>query len=65
MAARVRKFIGGLGIVLFVGFYAWLVSMIGDHVPKAWWAQLLYYLIAGTAWGLLVIPLITWMNRGR
>ena len=65
MRARTRKAIGGLAIVLFVFFYAWLVSTIGDHVPKVWWAQLIYYVIVGTAWGAPVIPLMTWMNRGR
>jgi hypothetical protein len=63
--ARARKAIGSLGILLFVGFYAWLVSTLGDHLPKVWWAQLPYYVIAGTAWGLPIIPLIIWMNRGR
>jgi len=65
MTARARKAIGGLGIVAFVVFYAWLVSTVGDHLPRAWWAQLLYYVIAGTAWGAPIIPLIAWMNRGR
>ena len=65
MSARARKAIGSLGILLFVGFYAWLVTTVGDHVPRVWWAQLIYYVIAGTAWGLPVIPLMTWMNRGR
>ena len=65
MRARTRKAIGGLAIVLFVFFYAWLVSTLGDHVPKVWWAQLIYYVIVGTAWGAPVIPLMTWMNRGR
>ena len=45
--------------------YAWLVSTVGDYVPKAWWAQLLFYLVAGTAWGVPILPLIGWMNRGR
>ena len=65
MNARTRKAVGSLGIVLFVGFYAWLVTTVGDYVPKVWWAQLPYYVVAGTAWGLPVIPLIMWMNRGR
>jgi hypothetical protein len=65
MTARVRKAIGSLGIVLFVGFYAWLAASVGDHLPKLWWAQLPYYVVVGTAWGLPVIPLIIWMNRGR
>ncbi len=65
MTARARKAIGSLAILLFVGFYAWLVATVGDHLPRAWWVQLAYYLVAGTAWGLPVIPLIAWMNRGR
>jgi len=65
MTARARKAIGGLGILAFVFVYAWLVSTVGDYVPKAWWAQLLFYLVAGTAWGVPILPLIAWMNRGR
>jgi hypothetical protein len=65
MTARARKAIGSVGILLFLVFYAGLVVRVGDHVPKAWWAQLIYYVVAGTAWGAPIIPLITWMNRGR
>jgi hypothetical protein len=65
MNARSRKALGSLGILLFLMIYMAAVSTIGDHVPKAWYAQLAYYMIAGTAWGLPIIPLITWMNRGE
>jgi hypothetical protein len=65
MSARVRKAIGGAGIVLFLCVYAWAVSTLGDHIPKDWRVQLFYYLLCGVAWGLPVIPLIGWMNRGR
>ena len=65
MTARTRKAIGSLGILAFVLLYAALVSTVGDHVPRAWWAQLIYYVVAGTAWGLPVIPLMAWMNRGK
>jgi hypothetical protein len=65
MSARVRKAIGGAGILLFLFFYMWAASTVGDHVPKAWWAQLGYYVVFGIAWGLPVIPLIAWMNRGK
>jgi hypothetical protein len=65
MTARARKAIGSLGIVLFVGVYAWLAATVGGLIPHAWWAQLPYYVVVGTAWGLPVIPLIIWMNRGR
>jgi len=65
MTARARKAIGSVAILAFIVFYMWAISSIGDHVPKAWYAQLAYYLIAGTAWGAPVIPLIAWMNRGK
>ena len=65
MNARTRKAVGSLAILAFLFFYMWAVSTVGDHVPKAWYVQLAYYLVAGTAWGLPVIPLMYWMNRGR
>ncbi len=65
MNARVRKFIGGVGIVLFLAFYAWAVVMIGERLPAHWAAQIGFYAVAGLAWGVPILPLITWMNRGR
>ena len=65
MSARVRKAIGSAGILVFLAFYMWAISTVGDHVPRVWFAQLAYYLVAGTAWGAPIIPLIAWMNRGR
>jgi hypothetical protein len=65
MSARVRKFIGGIGIVAFLAAYAWAVVMIGEHIPDHWAAKLAFYGVAGMAWGLPILPLISWMNRGR
>jgi hypothetical protein len=65
MSARVRKFIGGIGIVAFLAAYAWAVVMIGEHIPDQWAAKLAFYGVAGMAWGLPILPLISWMNRGR
>lgn len=65
MSARVRKFIGGIGIVVFLAFYAWVMTMIGEHLPDHWAAQLAFYSIGGLAWGIPILPLISWMNRGR
>lgn len=65
MTARARKALGSMAILIFLAVYAWVVSTIGDHVPRLWYAQLAYYVVAGTAWGAPIIPLITWMNRGR
>jgi hypothetical protein len=65
MTARVRKAIGSVAILLFVIAYAFVFATLGNHVPPIWWARLLYYVVAGTAWGAPIIPLMTWMNRGR
>lgn len=65
MSARVRKFIGGIGIVAFLGAYAWAVIMLGERLPDHWAAHLAFYGVAGLAWGVPILPLISWMNRGR
>jgi hypothetical protein len=63
MTARVRKFIGLFGILAFLAAYIFVVSLLADHVPKAW--ELAFYVVAGLGWGLPIFPLISWMNRGR
>ncbi|MCR5875751.1 DUF2842 domain-containing protein [Phenylobacterium sp. J426] len=65
MTARVRKLIGLFGIVGFLLFYVWAVASIGAFVADHWAAQLAYYGLAGILWGVPILPLITWMNRGR
>jgi hypothetical protein len=40
-----------------------VVATLGDYVPDHWAIQLLYYGVAGTAWGVPLFPLIRWMNR--
>ena len=65
MSARVRKFIGGIGIVAFLGAYAWAVVSLGERLPDHRVAQLAFYGLAGLAWGVPILPLISWMNRGR
>ena len=65
MSARLRKLIGLFGILGFLAAYVAGVTMVADHVPKHWAAQTAFYLVAGLAWGLPILPLISWMNRGR
>ncbi len=64
MTARTRKAIGSLLILIFLLGYIILVVNIADRLPDQKLIRLAYYLIAGTAWGAPLIPLITWMNRG-
>jgi hypothetical protein len=65
MNARVRKAIGGVGILVFLGVYVWAAATIGSQLPNQWAIRLVYYAVVGTSWGLPIIPLISWMNRGR
>jgi uncharacterized membrane protein YhaH (DUF805 family) len=65
MSARVRKFIGLFGILVFVSAYALAASKIADHLPSNILAQLVFYVVVGAAWGLPILPLIKWMNSGR
>ena len=65
MTARVRKLIGLLGILAFLVAYIGLVGAVAEHIPKHWAAQLAFFLVAGVGWGLPILPLLSWMNRGR
>jgi hypothetical protein len=65
MTARMRKLIGGLGIILFLILYVGAVVQIANLLPANAAVKLCYFAIAGVGWGVPIIPLITWMNRGR
>ncbi len=65
MTARTRKAVGGVLILVFLLVYVLAAVAIGDHLPNNNMARLFYFLVVGTAWGAPLIPLITWMNRGR
>jgi hypothetical protein len=65
MTARSRKFVGMLLLLAFIVVYVGIAAMIGERLPHHWAAQLAFYLIAGLGWGVPVLPLLSWMNRGR
>lgn len=63
MSSRVRKFIGLFAILLFMGAYVMVIATLGDDLPDHWAAQLVYYAVAGTLWGVPLFPLIRWMEH--
>lgn len=65
MSIRVRKFIGLIALIVFIVLYVGLMVRIGERVPANWAAQLAFYALAGLGWGVPILPLISWMNRGR
>ena len=65
MSARVRKLIGLVGILVFLVVYIGAMAQIGARVPQHGPWQLIFFVLAGTLWGVPIIPLMGWMNRGR
>ncbi len=64
LPVRVRKLVGSLGVLAFLLFYVGAVGALYRFVPDNQAVRLVYFAIAGTLWGVPVIPLIRWMNGG-
>lgn len=60
MGLRARRAIASVGIVAFLVVYVWGVIAIGAHVPDHPVATLLFYGLAGTLWGVPLLPLMSW-----
>jgi len=65
MNARARKLIGLFGILAFLLLYIGLVARLAVYVPDHGPLQFAFYALAGVCWGVPILPLISWMNRGR
>lgn len=65
MGPRTRRFIAAIATVLFLAAYVWGVVAIGDRLPESMWIDLLFYGVAGLAWGAPLIPLLSWAEGGR
>jgi uncharacterized membrane protein YuzA (DUF378 family) len=65
MNRRTRKFIGMIGMIAFVMLYALIVMglapriLIGAHKG----VEMAFYLVAGLAWVIPLLPLIRWMEK--
>lgn len=64
MPARVRKLIGLFAVLGFLALYVGLAVVIADRLPEHWLVKLVYFAVVGVAWGVPLIPLFRWMNRG-
>lgn len=65
MKRRQRKLIGTLAMILFVAFYALIVTALAPRImldtSKTW--QMIFFAVAGLAWGIPLFPLIKWMEQ--
>jgi hypothetical protein len=65
MTPRVRKLVGLAAILAFLVFYMGLVANLARYVPEHGPWQLVFFVLAGVLWGVPILPLISWMSRGR
>jgi hypothetical protein len=65
MNPRLRKLIGLFGVLAFIVLYMGLVARLSSYVPDHGPLQVVFYALAGICWGIPILPLISWMNRGR
>jgi len=65
MAARTRKLIGTIVLLLFLAIYATVAAVIGaGRITLApHWAQLAYFVAAGLTWVVPAALLIRWMQH--
>lgn len=65
MNPRMKKLIGTIVMVLFVLFYVMLIvglaPRILNNASKS--VELAFYVIAGMAWAIPLMPLIRWMEK--
>lgn len=65
LSLPVRRVVACIGIVVFLIFYVALVSNVGQALPAHPVIQVLFYALAGTLWGIPVIPIISWSENYR
>jgi hypothetical protein len=64
MSPRLRALVGSLALLVFLAGYIWLATWIGGRLPQRPWVSLVFYAIVGTAWGVPLIPLLSWISKG-
>ena len=65
MPPRLRSFVGSVLILVFLAAYVWAATAIADLMPDKPMLKLAFFAVAGVACGLPILPLMSWMNRGR
>lgn len=64
MRSRTRKLLGPPIILAILVGWCWLAVTINELLPQHPLVQMAFFAVAGLGWGLPVIPLMSWMNRG-
>lgn len=59
-----RRALASFLTLVFLGFYIWAAIAIGERLPDHWLAHLTFYGLAGILWGVPLLPLYSWAERG-
>jgi len=62
---HLRKLFGSLAVLLFLAAYIAVAVTLADHLPDNRLVELAFFAVAGVLWGVPLLPLFTWMERGR
>ncbi len=65
MNKRARKALGGLGILAFLTAYVVTAVTVAGYLPDNKVIQMIYFIVVGVAWGAPLIPLLSWMDKGK
>lgn len=65
MGARTRRAVAAVGVLVFLTVYVVAAVTIADHLPKIGWVRLVYFAVVGLAWGVPLLPLFSWAERGK
>ena len=65
MDIRARKAAGCFVLLVYLAIYAGAAATLGAMLQPLlpFWAELLFYSVAGVAWVIPLRPLFTWMTR--
>ncbi len=67
MNPRIKKLIGAIAMVVFVALYALIIGALAPRILNgaSKITEMLFYLVAGLAWVLPLLPLIRWMEKHK
>ena len=66
MNPRLKKLIGTIVMVLFVALYALVIAALAPRIlvpGTSRLVELVFYVVAGLAWAIPLMPLIRWMEK--
>jgi hypothetical protein len=65
MPLRLRKMIGMVGLIVFIGIYVLIVLSVASarFADAPWWSHLLFFAVGGLLWVPPAMAIIKWMER--